>query len=279
MTYPKLNSEPSGLGSSNYWCVVPAAGTGRRFNAQGNGNAEGSVPKQYASVLGKPVADWTLQALLSFKPFNTVVVSIAKEDAWFHSLAAAKDPRLLVCEGGSDRWRSVLFGLEQLASRALPTDWVFVHDIARPCVTSADLVKLQAFCQAQEEQETEQVSGAVLGIPVSDSLKRVRSDLDADHQPMVTSSVDRSGLWQAYTPQVARFGDLLQALRTVALDQRRVNDEAEALELLGKSVVMIQGAPDNIKVTYPGDLNKVVSFFDDVELDGVSVDGAANKES
>ena len=233
------------------WCVVPAAGCGRRFDA-------GDLPKQYHLVLGKPLAEWTLTTLLKFEPFTAVVVALSQTDEWFPRLPAAKHPRLMRCEGGNSRWHSVLQSLRCLEAKARPTDWVFVHDVARPCITKADLTRLLSFCRAQGDQG---VSGGVLGVPVADSLKRVVAIDSKSESPEVLASADRTGLWRAFTPQAARFGDLHAALQKVADEQGSVNDEAEALELVGKSVVMVPGSPDNIKVTYPGDLEKVEAFL------------------
>src|SRR5690625_5748326 len=78
----------------------------------------------------------------------------------------AADARITVVDGGEDRSRSVLNALNFLTLRATAQDWVLVHDAVRPCVTSACIDRL---CQRSVEHEV----GAILGVPVSDTLKLV----------------------------------------------------------------------------------------------------------
>jgi 2-C-methyl-D-erythritol 4-phosphate cytidylyltransferase len=116
-----------------------------------------------------------------------------------------------------------------------------VHDAARPCVRGEDLDALLA-------QLWDHPVGGLLGIPVADTMKR------SDEQGNVIATVQREGLWRALTPQMFRYGMLVQALRT-ALDQGRVvTDEAAAMEIAGFTPRMVEGHADNIKITRPQDL-------------------------
>ena len=88
--------------------------------------------------------------------------------------------------------------------------------------------------------------GGLLAVPLADTLKR-----DDDQHRSVRSEA-RDGLWQAQTPQMFRFGLLLQALR--AADPVVTTDEASALEQLGLRPRLVMGSAANLKVTYPEDL-------------------------
>jgi 2-C-methyl-D-erythritol 4-phosphate cytidylyltransferase len=116
------------------------------------------------------------------------------------------------------------------------SDWVLVHDAARPCLSSADLTKLIAACEADEV-------GGILALPVADTVKR---GIDT-----IEKTEDRSDLWLAQTPQMFRAGTLLHALRRA---RGPVTDEASAVEQLGLKPRLVRGSRDNLKVTWPEDL-------------------------
>ncbi|MBN4711038.1 2-C-methyl-D-erythritol 4-phosphate cytidylyltransferase, partial [Escherichia coli] len=89
---------------------------------------------------------------------------------------------------------------------------------------------------------------AILAIPVRDTLKRVVTGSD------IEETVDRSMLWQAQTPQMAKLGTLKRAIEQALQDGANITDEASALEHIGEQVSVVQGRSDNIKITYPDDL-------------------------
>jgi len=215
------------------WAVVPAAGQGSRFGS--------AVPKQYASLLGQPVIGWTLQALLAESSLAGIVVALAQDDRQWPSLDVARDPRIITCAGGSRREHSVANALAALAGRAADTDWVLVHDAARPCLRHDDL---QALFEALGADDP---VGGLLAVPVSDTLKR------GDDADRVRETVQRETLWRALTPQMFRFGLLQRALALCVERDRRVTDEASAIECLGLRPRLVRGHADNIKVTNPED--------------------------
>jgi 2-C-methyl-D-erythritol 4-phosphate cytidylyltransferase len=90
--------------------------------------------------------------------------------------------------------------------------------------------------------------GGLLAVPARDTLKR------ADSNGRVTETVDRSLIWQAYTPQMFRLGALHRALADSLVSDVSITDEASAIEWAGQSPRLIEGRSDNIKVTRPEDL-------------------------
>src|SRR6185295_17902055 len=109
---------------------------------------------------------------------------------------AARRPRLIeAAPGGAERVHSVRAGLAALAKHARDDDWVMVHDAARPCFSAADIALLKRELSSHEV-------GGLLAIPLADTLKRAANAADP---PAVESTVDRSALWRAVTPQVFRF--------------------------------------------------------------------------
>ena len=207
--------------------VVPAAGVGSRMGA--------CCPKQYLPLAGKFLIEHTLERLLSHPRIERVIVAIAPDDTFFATLAVASHPRVLVVSGGSERAASVLNGLERVES-----EWVLVHDAARPCVTHQDMDQLIHQGLACD--------GAILGSRVRDTMKR------SDAAGFIHKTVDREQLWHALTPQFFRSQQLTVALKQGLACGAAITDEASAMELAGFQPLMVEGRADNIKVTRPEDL-------------------------
>jgi 2-C-methyl-D-erythritol 4-phosphate cytidylyltransferase len=214
-----------------YYAIVPAAGSGSRFGAE--------KPKQYLELLGRPLIYHTLAALVACPEIDRVWVVLAPDDGWWSrydwSELGAK-LETLRC-GGATRADSVGNGLQAAAMVAADDDWILVHDAARPCLSAAMLAALFG------ELANDPVGG-ILAVPVADTLKR------ADAAQRVAATEPRDGLWQAQTPQMFRYGRLLEALEKC----REVTDEAGAVEALGLQPKLVRGDATNLKVTYPTDL-------------------------
>lgn len=216
-----------------YWAVVPAAGVGRRMNVD--------IPKQYLEIRGKPLMEHTIERLLEFPLLEQVVVVLGKGDEAYKEIPALRRKRILLAEGGSERYQSVLNGLEVLLERADPDDWVMVHDVARPCVRRSDLEWLV-------ERLHDHPVGGLLGCPVRDTMKRTRSTGE------IVETVDRALLWHALTPQMFKMHRLYDAMVKAVKDGVPVTDEASAMEYAGHQPLMVEGHGDNIKVTRGADL-------------------------
>lgn len=216
-----------------FWAVVPAAGVGRRMGC--------TIPKQYLEVQGQPVLEHALGRLLSHPRISAVYVALSPHDVWWPKTRFADHPNVHALIGGEERCHSVLRALETLMERAAADDWVLVHDAARPCLRAADIDRLI-------DTVVDHPVGGLLGMPVRDTMKRT------DVEGRIESTIAREGLWHAFTPQMFRLGSLHQAL-TEALEQGAlVTDEAAAMELAGWRPQMVEGHPDNIKITRGADL-------------------------
>lgn len=201
-----------------------------------------SIPKQYLPLADKTVLEHTLDTLLSCRQLAGVVLVLSEGDGYWESIQARYlDQPLETAIGGAERCHSVLNGLKQLAGRAREDDWVLVHDAARPCVRLSDIEKLISVLSSSTD-------GGLLGVPVADTMKR------ADSEHRITATVDREGLWHAYTPQMFRVGRLRAALQQAIDNDLLVTDEASAMEHAGYQPRMVQGQRDNIKITVPADL-------------------------
>jgi len=222
-----------------YWLVMPAAGSGSRFGA--------TLPKQYAPLAGRTVIEWALAPFLADSRCAHAVIALAPGDPHWSEVAgrlAAAGGALGITRvtGGEARSRSVRLGLAALEARAGPDDWVLVHDAARPCLEAGDLDRLVAAL-------ADHALGGLLASPVRDTLKRT-----AGGDATVCSTVERSGLWRALTPQMFRFRPLCAALDAAHAAARLPGDEAEALEWLGERPLLVEGAASNLKITSADDL-------------------------
>jgi 2-C-methyl-D-erythritol 4-phosphate cytidylyltransferase len=233
------------------WAIVPAAGSGKRM--------AGDRPKQYLSLNGRPVIAHTLDRLAGIDAISRLIVPVSTDDEYWPQLQLENPQKILRCEGGAERSLSVLNGLTQLSALAQEDDWVLVHDAVRPCISIADIQRLLAAIATHPV-------GGLLGIPVSSTLKRI------DASGNVASTIDRSGVWMAATPQIFRYGLLRRALLQACKEAVSVTDEAGALEHAGFAPLLLSGRGDNIKITYPEDLElaALILMAQDAENEGGS---------
>jgi len=143
-----------------------------------------------------------------------------------------------IVAGGILRQDSVLIGLDTLANIAPQTQWVMIHDGARPLVTPEILdagLKAAQACQA-----------AIAGVPVKDTIKQAQLG-------WIYSTLDRSQLWAIQTPQVFSFPLIHHAYHDQLL-QQEFTDDAALLEQLGQRVAIFPGSYRNIKITTQEDL-------------------------
>jgi len=220
--------------------IVPAAGLGRRMG--------GDVPKQYLPFMGETVIEKTLGRLKQVDSLVDITVAISSDDHFFDRLSIADSPNIVTTIGGRERSDSVWAALMSLEDKVMPSDWILVHDAARCCVRT-DVINRML------KQLSDSDVGGILGVPVSDTLKQVSSN------QKIESTLDRSHIWQAQTPQLFRYGLLREALEHARKREQPITDEASAVELMGHCVEMCMGHYDNIKITHPDDLVIAEAFL------------------
>ena len=213
------------------WCVVPAAGRGTRVG--------GDVPKQYLPLAGKALLLHTLDRLAGHPHIGGLVVALSSSDRLWPGLDSLHGKPVIATKGGAERADSVLSGLRALVDKVAKTDFVLVHDAARPCVADADISRLVDLGVG--------AGGALLAAPLRDTLKRA----DADSRSAATEP--RESRWRALTPQMFRYGELVAALESALREGVAVTDEAMAMERAGHRPLLVEGAESNIKVTTPAD--------------------------
>jgi 2-C-methyl-D-erythritol 4-phosphate cytidylyltransferase len=211
--------------------ILAAAGQSSRFQ-------DAAYKKPFAPLAGRAVWLHSAEKFLDRDDVKQVVVVIAPEDRAAFAEAFGANLAFMgitLAEGGAHRAESVRRGLEKLAP---DIDMVAIHDAARPCLAQAWIDRVFA--------AGAQTGAAILAIPVVGTLKRVGAD------GTITETVDRTGLWEAQTPQVFSRDVLTRAF--AANPGNQPTDEAQLVEAIGQRVTVVPGSPINLKITSREDL-------------------------
>ena len=218
--------------------IIVAAGRGVRAGAGG--------PKQYRLLAGEAVLAHTTRAFLSHPEVDVVRVIIHRDDQDLYEKALSellRDPKLSPpTTGGAERQDSVRLGLESFA--ASPPDRVLIHDAARPFVDAATISRVIAGLDAFD--------GAIAALPVFDTIKKASLDnASLGDASCIDETVPRERLWRAQTPQGFAFEAILKAHN--AAKGQTLTDDAAVAEAAGLSVALVNGSPDNMKITQADD--------------------------
>ena len=223
---------------NKFAAIVLSAGVGSRMKSD--------IPKQYMDLLGKPVIYYSLKAFED-AGFSSIVLVCGKDDIEYckNEIIAKHGLKNVtaVVAGGKERYHSVFEGLKAVGE----TDYVFIHDGARPMITQEVIGRLQAAVIKEE--------AAVAGVPVKDTIKIV------DEDAYVTDTPERQYVWQVQTPQCFAMSLIYDAYKSVIQDEEegwtvpKITDDAMVLEYAtDHEVKMVEADYRNIKITTPEDL-------------------------
>jgi 2-C-methyl-D-erythritol 4-phosphate cytidylyltransferase len=212
--------------------VIVAAGSSRRMQGR---------DKLWIPLAGRTILARTIDVFENSPLVDTIILvlnverideamSLCQHERW-HKIAA-------FVPGGPRRQDSVRVGLDKLAQVAPDTQWVMIHDGARPFVTT-DI--LRAGLQAAQQYQA-----AIAAVPVKDTIKQVQ-------EGQIQATLERSQLWAVQTPQVFSF-PLIQRAHHSPAAQEEATDDAALLERLGIPVSIFPGSYTNIKITTQEDL-------------------------
>lgn len=223
--------------SGGVWAVLVAAGKGERLGED--------RPKAFARLGQLPLLAEPLRRLDESELIDGIVVVCPP--GW-------EEPSILLAEqigaskvsacvpGGETRFDSVGIGLREVPE----VDVVLVHDAARPILPPDMISRLLAAL-------SEGFDGAVPGLPVADTVKRVSDDV-------VVETLDRTELVAVQTPQ-AFVASVLRA--AFARDVAHATDCASLVEAAGGRVKVVPGDERLAKVTTRADLDRVAGWLDD----------------
>ena len=212
--------------------VVPAAGAGERLG--------GSTPKQFASLGRVPVLVHTLRALEASSVEAIFVVVPPGQVRWCRQKLVRPYGFLkvrAVLAGGASRGGSVRRGVERVPPKF---DFLLIHDGARPLVTPS-LIE-QVIAAAKE------AGAALSAVPEVDTVKA------GARGGWVHRTLRRDRLWRAQTPQAFRASLFREALRRASREGYDGTDDSSLAERAGYRVRVVEGDPNNIKITTPMDL-------------------------
>ena len=214
--------------------IIVGAGRGLRFAS------DSQTQKQFLLLGGEPLILKTLQPFLTSNRISSCVLVVPKSavDLVKKEVAPyASEDNIRVIAGGERRQDSVRFGVEAADS----ADVVVVHDAVRPFVRQKWISQVIDRCINND--------GAIIALSVSDTLKKV---VDGK----ICETIPREDIWQAQTPQAFRRELLLEVYASVDWENVHVTDEAQLLEIAGKSVAIVPGSSENFKITTQDDWSK-----------------------
>ena len=220
--------------------IFLCAGRGTRMKAAAD-------DKILAKLAGRPVFLHSVESFVESGLASTFVFvfrSIAQRrqiDRAVRGLKLAPTHRVIFVRGGVERQESVLHALEALPPT---TEWVLIHDAARPLVR-APLIR--RFASLAERH-----GSAVFAHRVADTIKEFPDARDPAG-PIAARSLERGRLWATETPQIFRRAESLEAYTSLP-PSRRVTDDAQAMEFAGKPVFFYENPEPNPKLTTPRDL-------------------------
>ena len=210
--------------------IIVAAGSGTRFDAD--------TPKQFLELKGKPVIVHTLEKFQASESVNEIVIVTAERyiDMLERLASEAGITKLRsVVPGGTTRAASMRIGFDAVDPASTI---VCVHDGVRPLVTVDEIDRTI--------DAAVHFAAACLVAPVTDTIKTVEYN-------KITSTVDRTTLRRALTPQAFRYGILQRALEDADLTEA-VTDECFLVERSGVMITTVDGSARNIKITHREDM-------------------------
>lgn len=220
--------------------LIVAAGSGLRFGAE--------VPKQYAVLRGKPLLRLAIEGCLGADEVGVVRCVIHPDFRPHYEMAVdglSADRLGDPVYGGPTRQESVKAGLEALAGGSCAPDIVLIHDAARPLVDGGVIRSLL--------ESLDRYDGVIPVLPLVDTVKRSRDGAT------IETTLDRSLLWRAQTPQAFNFNAILAAHRNAGHND--FTDDADVLQAAGKSVGLVPGSERLAKVTTGRDLEQLESML------------------
>lgn len=223
--------------------IVTAAGSSCRFNE----NSEKSQKKEFIELNGKTILYWAVKPFTEVEGLRAVVITYQKGTLQ-ETLEAIGELRnetgvpFILVEGGNTRQESVFNALRKLYENngSLNIDYVSIHDGARPFVKKY-LVEYNLDSAVKN-------GASAPALSVSDTLVR------SDENGFVCETLDRSLVYRIQTPQTFKFPEIYEAHYAASNTGKKYTDDTAIYRDFGKAVALVEGDPENIKITYRKDL-------------------------
>ncbi|MCX2574406.1 2-C-methyl-D-erythritol 4-phosphate cytidylyltransferase [Pedobacter sandarakinus] len=210
-----------------YFAIIVAGGSGNRMQTE--------TPKQFLLLQNLPVLMHTIKAFAQSNAQPKIFLVLGKEqqDYWkrlceeFHFYIPHE-----VVTGGTERFYSV----KNAVDRLFENGYVAIHDAVRPLVSSALIDK----CFNQ----TQTMGNAIAAVKSSDSVRMFAEN--------TSKALNRDDIYLVQTPQTFECDTLKKAYKQEFTS--KFTDDASVVEAMGQTINIIEGERNNIKITYPIDL-------------------------
>ena len=212
--------------------IIPAAGTSNRFQS--------TIPKQFHVIEGKTILEHTLLAFKSFQLEDCLIAVNQQTEKKVNTIIKKIPFEVRTVIGGKTRAESV----REAFFMAKKADITLIHDAARMCITTSLIERVI--------NASLRYDAVIPSIPVTDTIKKINQD-------RVIQTLTRDNLVAVQTPQAFKSA-LLKYAYEEYFDQS-ITDEASLIERAGKAVHIVDGDSQNIKVTYPIDLEYVRTYI------------------
>lgn len=216
--------------------VIFAGGTGQRMNTK-------TIPKQLLKLHGKPIIIYTLEQFQRHQQVDSIIVVMLEKYITQCAELVEKygiDKVSAIVPGGETVQVSIHNGLRK-ATELLPEDSiVLIHDGVRPMIDEMTI---------SEAISCTTMHGSA--ITVSPAIETIALE---DASGKVGQIIDRSKCRLAKAPQCFILRDILSVYEKAALEGKKdFIDSASLMQYYGHELYMVEGLPENIKITTPAD--------------------------
>lgn len=236
------------MGKKKCTGIILAAGQGKRMGTR--------VQKQFLELEGKPVLYHTLRCFEDSALIDDIILVTGSEQISYCEEEIVQKYHFCkvrrVTAGGAERYHSVYEGLHCCEN----TDYVFIHDGARPFVDEGILMRTWEAVQKYD--------ACIAAVPSKDTVKM------ADETGFVQQTPQRSRVWMVQTPQVFSYELIMEAYeKALQTSCEGITDDAMVVErMTGHRVYLAEGSYENIKLTTPEDLQIAKAFLEKQQLIG-----------
>ena len=235
--------------------IIPAAGLGTRMAPvpAGARNKQAHPSKQFTDLGGTPILIHTLRKFAAVDAVSEIWIALRESEIEGFRARLESEARDVLKKkvqfvlGGEHRQQSVEQALNAITAAA--DDIVLVHDAVRPFVT-AEIVQ-------EVIEAAKKYGAAIAGLPAVDTVKQVERTAEG---ALIKATIPRAGIVLAQTPQGFRYSVIKKAFDEAAADGFLGTDEASLAERSGHDVAVVMGAPRNLKITTPGDM-ELAEFY------------------
>ena len=233
------------LSMKNTIAIIPAAGTGNRMGFDKITSKLNGIPLLARTIRAVSAAESVSGIILAVSP--DMIDEIKKNIVDKYKLYKV----MKIVPGGNTRTESVWNALQSIE---IPPDIIAIHDGARPFVSVKAIeesIKIAA-----------EFGGAIVATKVIPTIK------EANSENVICGTIDRDKLWAAATPQTFRYEVFLATYKEFLsgnIDKNSITDDAQIFELSDRKVKIVEGNPENIKLTTPFDWKIGEMIAKDVE--------------